>query len=198
MSPQTKTQFREQKAESRKAILSAALELFAKKGFSATRAEDIAKKANVSKGLIFVHFHTKEDILKTIFDEELERYLQDFALPKKGHATRENFVMLVNRWFEAIKNEPLFVRLSLQLNLDDEYRKFIQRKGKRYLEIYFKPLRGFLKELGSKTPELDLFLLSFIFDGITANYTVAPKLFPIDDIKNHVIKIFLSKWEHER
>jgi len=34
----------------------------------------------------------------------------------------------------------------------------------------------------------------FVFDGIVANYTVAPELFPIDAIMEHLIETLLLRW----
>src|SRR4051812_39872852 len=47
-------------AERRDAILSAALDEFAARGFAATRLEDVAKRADVAKGTIYLHFADKE------------------------------------------------------------------------------------------------------------------------------------------
>ncbi|MBZ0217025.1 MAG: TetR/AcrR family transcriptional regulator, partial [Fimbriimonadaceae bacterium] len=45
-------------------LMDAALELFMKKGFAATRVADIAARAGLSKGAIYLYFDSKEDILK--------------------------------------------------------------------------------------------------------------------------------------
>jgi hypothetical protein len=55
-------------------------------------------------------------------------------------------------------------------------------------------MRNVLVQLGSKNPDLDCYLLAVFFDGITANYTVGPELFPIDALKDHLVKILLSNW----
>lgn len=47
-------------------IISAAIEIFAEKGFSATTTSEIAKKAGVAEGTIFHHFKTKKDLLLAI------------------------------------------------------------------------------------------------------------------------------------
>ena len=87
------------------------------------------------------------------------------------------------------------MRLTLQLNLDDEYRKLLKKKGKQYFEATFTRLSKLIGQLGSDKPELDCFLLMFVFDGIVANYTVAPELFPIDAIMEHLIETLLLRWE---
>ena len=198
MSPRSKELSRRMKAESRSAIISAALELFAKKGFSATTTEQIAKKAKVSKGLIFTHFATKQEILLTIIDEEFGRLMLNFYEDAEARSPKERFIFLVDSWVNILKNKPLLVRLTLQLNLDDEYRKLMKKKGKQYVEIYFEKTRAFLIQLGSKNPDLDSYLLSVLFDGFASNYTVAPDLFPIDAIKDYFIEIMLSRWKRRK
>lgn len=50
-------------------IVSAALALFAEKGFSAARMEDIAARAGVSKGALYLYFPTKEDLFRAVVRE---------------------------------------------------------------------------------------------------------------------------------
>jgi AcrR family transcriptional regulator len=195
MSPRSKEMAKKMRGITRGAIISAALELFAKRGYSATKTEEIAKKARISKGLIFAHFPTKQDILFAILDEEIERILPESFKDNDPRPARERFVSLINSWLDVIKNERLLVRLVLQLNLDEEYRKVMKKKGKQYFEVTFTRLNKLIEQLGSDKPDLDCFLLMFVFDGIVANYTVAPELFPIDAIKDHLIDTLLSRWE---
>ena len=45
-------------------ILEAAIEEFAVRGYAQTRLEDVASRAGISKGLVYVYFHTKEELFK--------------------------------------------------------------------------------------------------------------------------------------
>jgi AcrR family transcriptional regulator len=47
-------------------VLDAALDLFLEKGFAATRVEDIARRAGLSKGAVYLYFQSKEKILEGI------------------------------------------------------------------------------------------------------------------------------------
>jgi AcrR family transcriptional regulator len=183
------------KAESRKAILNASLELFAKKGFSATTTDEIAKKAKVSKGLIFSHFSSKENLLISIMDEAIERWFPVLDKTDDNRPPKEKFISFIDSWLNFIRTEPYVVRLGLQLNMDDVYRKVITKRGNEYIKRYFGHMKRLLKQLGSKHPDLDCYLLMFFFDGVTANYTVAPELFPIDAIKNYFIDTLFLKWK---
>jgi AcrR family transcriptional regulator len=58
--------FRRRKAERPAEIVRAALEVFADKGFAAARLEEIAKRAGVSKGALYLYFETKEDLFRAV------------------------------------------------------------------------------------------------------------------------------------
>ena len=47
-------------------IAAAAFEAFAEKGYAATRIDDVAKRAGVSKGLTYLYYKTKEDLFKAV------------------------------------------------------------------------------------------------------------------------------------
>jgi len=47
-------------------IADAAFAAFAEKGYSATRIDDVAKRAGVSKGLTYLYYKTKEDLFKAV------------------------------------------------------------------------------------------------------------------------------------
>jgi AcrR family transcriptional regulator len=63
---------RERRKEARPGeLLDAALDLFVEKGFSATRAEEVAARAGVSKGTLFLYFQSKEDLFKAVVRENI-------------------------------------------------------------------------------------------------------------------------------
>jgi AcrR family transcriptional regulator len=196
MSPRSKKLSEEMRTKTREAILGASLELFAKRGYSATTTEQIARQAGISKGLIFTHFATKQDILLAIFDEQFERVMPQFFRDADRRPAKERLLSLIDAWLEFIKSDPLLVRFSLQLNLDDEYRELMKNeKTKAYFENFVAQMTKLIKDAGSDKPELDTFVFMFMFDGIVANYTVAPDLFPIDAIKDHLVDMVISRWK---
>jgi AcrR family transcriptional regulator len=56
----------EQKEQRKKQIIFVALDLFVKKGYAATKVSDIAKAANMSVGLLFHYFESKEKLLEEL------------------------------------------------------------------------------------------------------------------------------------
>ena len=60
----------ERTAERRAAIVEAAFDEFVARGFTATRIDDIAKRAGVAKGTIYLHFKDKEALFLAAVDED--------------------------------------------------------------------------------------------------------------------------------
>ena len=69
-----KPRFRRRKEDRPQEITAAALHAFAEKGYAATRVDDVAKKAGVSKGLLYLYFKTKEDLFKAV--------IRSFVVPR--------------------------------------------------------------------------------------------------------------------
>jgi AcrR family transcriptional regulator len=69
-------------------IVAAALDQFAERGFAATRLDDVAARAGVSKGTLYLYFDSKEELFKAVVRESLlpniarvEALVADFAGP---------------------------------------------------------------------------------------------------------------------
>jgi AcrR family transcriptional regulator len=58
--------YRRRKEERPQEITAAAFDAFAEKGFAGTRVDDVAKRAGVSKGLLYLYFKTKEELFKAV------------------------------------------------------------------------------------------------------------------------------------
>ena len=71
-------------AERRAAILAAALDEFAARGFAATRLDDVAQRAGVAKGTIYLHFADKETLFQELIRAELSPVVG--ALVNASHA----------------------------------------------------------------------------------------------------------------
>jgi AcrR family transcriptional regulator len=52
-------------------ILAAALDCFAERGFAATRLEDVAQRAGVTKGTLYLYFASKEELFKAVVREAI-------------------------------------------------------------------------------------------------------------------------------
>ena len=98
---------RERRKEARPGeLLDAALDLFVEKGFAATRAEEVAARAGVSKGTLFLYFQSKEELFKAVVRENLsgrfKEWGEEFETFEGSAADMVAYCM--NVWWERVGN----------------------------------------------------------------------------------------------
>jgi len=64
-----------EKSDKRERILRAAVKVFARKGFYASRVSEIAKAAGVADGTIYLYFKSKDELLTSLFEDRITRLL---------------------------------------------------------------------------------------------------------------------------
>jgi len=104
---QTPTRHRRKDARPQE-LLQAALELFVEKGFSATRSEQVAARAGVSKGTLYLYFPSKQELFKAVVRTRLS------ALIAEGQQIVEHFdgpsaallQTLMQSWWQRVGSTP--------------------------------------------------------------------------------------------
>ncbi len=87
-------------------LLDAALDLFVAKGFAATRAEEVAAKAGVSKGTLFLYFKSKEELFEAVVRETIGNQINQ-GLAEVESFDGETIDMLkfaMFAWWERVGN----------------------------------------------------------------------------------------------
>ena len=98
---------RERRKEARPGeLLDAALDLFVDKGFAATRVEEVAVRAGVSKGTLFLYFPSKEDLFKAVVRESITGRFTEWAdmLEHYEGNTCDLVRECLTQWWERIGN----------------------------------------------------------------------------------------------
>ena len=80
-------------------IITAALEVFADRGFAATKLEDVARKAGVTKGTIYLYFANKEALFKALIRQTIVPVIA------KGEAIAQSFTGSARELFERLVRE---------------------------------------------------------------------------------------------
>ena len=96
---------RERRKEARPGeLLDAALDLFVEKGFAATRVEEVAARAGVSKGTLFLYFASKDELFKAVVRESISgRFVEwnsEFGEFKGSSCDMLAYCM--NSWWERV------------------------------------------------------------------------------------------------
>ncbi|RZA08267.1 MAG: TetR/AcrR family transcriptional regulator [Proteobacteria bacterium] len=103
-----------QKEETHERIVRAALHLFERRGFAATRTQDIAEEAGISHGSIFVHFKTRDELLVHVCLRFLTAVDARTREALRGCASLESF--LQGHLEALVPSEALYTRLLQELS----------------------------------------------------------------------------------
>jgi AcrR family transcriptional regulator len=89
-------------------ILSAALASFAERGFAATRLDDVAARAGITKGTLYLYFDSKEELFKAVVRQELVPNLESAeAMVAGSTAPSLDLLEQLVRGFARIIQSPL-------------------------------------------------------------------------------------------
>ncbi len=99
ISRRPKPRWRRRKNARPEEIIQAALEVFADRGFAATKLEDVARKAGVTKGTIYLYFANKEALFKALIRETIVPVIA------QGEALAQSFTGSARELFERLVRE---------------------------------------------------------------------------------------------
>jgi AcrR family transcriptional regulator len=95
----------ERAAERRAAIVAAALDEFVARGFTATRLDDVAKRAGVAKGTIYLHFKDKEALFEELVRTAIVPVVERITTPPPLRGSiRDALQLFANTFIREVAN----------------------------------------------------------------------------------------------
>jgi AcrR family transcriptional regulator len=115
------------KAQTRSCLLEAAARVYARFGFAGATLEEVASDAGFTKGAVYAHFGSKENLLLALVEEHLAgQVAEQLELFDRDRVTWERPLAGSERWMESLQREPdrfrLFVELWAQAQRDEPLR----------------------------------------------------------------------------
>jgi len=104
------TETRQRRKEARPAeLMAAALDLFVERGYAATKLDDVAAKAGVSKGTLYLYFDSKEALFKAVIEQGIVPMLDEGEVLIQQHQVdaRSLLQMLLLRWWQLLGETSL-------------------------------------------------------------------------------------------
>ncbi len=126
------------KQDKRIRILKAAVKVFAKKGFYNAKVTDIAQKARVADGTIYLYFKNKDDILISIFEEEMGKIISKAQKEiDAGNGIVEKINIFVQAHLIFVKTNPKLAQVfQLELRQSNRFiKEYTGSKLKEYLNL---------------------------------------------------------------
>ncbi|HUS18538.1 MAG TPA: TetR/AcrR family transcriptional regulator [Terriglobales bacterium] len=126
-------------------ILQSAIAVFAEHGYFSSRISDIAKKAKVADGTIYLYFKNKEQILMAALDFAFDTFMQTARTELSGISDpREKLRRLAFLHLDRLgANRGLAMVVQTELR---QSAKFLSAFSHRHMVAYFDLIRGILRE----------------------------------------------------
>jgi len=106
----------------RQAILKAARRLFLEKGFRHVTVESISRKADISKGAVYLHFKSKEEIYTQILLNDVERHQKQMSgILKEGQSAVESMLRLAQSYVDFFLNDRELFRILMNYMLHTDH-----------------------------------------------------------------------------
>jgi AcrR family transcriptional regulator len=184
--PRSATANQEMRERSRERILTAALEVFAQKGYEAASISDITARAGVSRGLVSYYFSSKDQLAA----ELLDRWLDGIAaiLTIEGTPDERLAGIIDGALLAAATTLPiqrLAITLMMQPTTHDVFAQVEADKSARLAQVE-DAIRSVFAARGAPDPALEEMLLRATLEGITVKLAIYPHTFPLEQIRHRL------------
>lgn len=184
-------------SDKRRRILDAAVKVFAEKGFFQARVSDIARKAGVADGTIYLYFKNKDDLLISIFEEKMKEINVKFreALASETDPL-ERFRKLIAMHLAGFQAYPeLAAVLQVELRQSSRFmREYKKVELKKYLDLMGDVVQeGQARGVFRKDVPLGL-VKRFIFgtlDEVVSTWVMAGRSYDLESLTDPLTDLFV-------
>jgi AcrR family transcriptional regulator len=178
---QTKHQQRTE--ATRRALLEAALRIFARDGFEASRIEDIAGATGHTRGAFYAHFNSKEDLFFALFEQQAGDRLRDLRSRLERCADSAGRLRALRKFYVTRASDRQWALLSLEFKLfalrHPKLRARLARTHRRIREsLKLETIGELIPELmktGRESRELRRVALEAVLNGLVLEHAYDPE-----------------------
>jgi AcrR family transcriptional regulator len=186
-SSQANEQMREQ---SRERILTAALEVFAEKGYHSATISDITARAGVSRGLITYYFPGKQDLA----EELLGRYLDGLmALVGVTGTPDERLAAMIDGILGAVASSLPVQQMALTLMLHPSTHPLfaqVEHRKEEQVTVLEDTLRALFAERGAADPALEEVMFRSVMEGVIFKASVYRDGYPLERVRTRLFEMY--------
>ena len=189
---------RADKADKRDAILRAAIETFAARGFFNAQVADVARSAGVAAGTVYLYFRGKDDLLISIFERTMTDAIaagRDSVAAKPGAVERLREIARLH--FERLgRDRNLAVVFQVELR---QSTKFMEQFSATYLREYLGIIRDVIAQGQAQgafrqgiNPTLAAKMFFGVLDEMATNWILSRRKYSLAAQADAVVDIFVG------
>ncbi|MEA2696524.1 MAG: TetR/AcrR family transcriptional regulator, fatty acid metabolism regulator protein [Myxococcales bacterium] len=184
--------------DKRQRILDAAVQVFARKGFFASRISDIATAAGIADGTVYLYFESKDNILIKLFDEVMGEHIEAARQEAKRvvDAAAQLRVIADHHLGLLGRNPDLAVVFQVEVR---QSTKFMELFTASWLMEYFDIVEAAIEagqKQGTFRKDLSRKLATHAFfgalDALVTSWVLARNAFDLMELAGPVVELFLT------
>nr|WP_251030428.1 TetR/AcrR family transcriptional regulator [Bacillus sp. ISL-35] len=178
--------------EKEKAIIEAAIKLYATKGFASTSIQEIVTESGISKGAFYLYFKSKEALLIAILEYYFDYIQKKLAVFENDNLPpREKFTLQLTALFNTMIEHKEFIIMQSReqaIPLNEEVKELMIRKYYEAQMFY----QGSLRAIYGKRAEPHLWDMALMLEGFFNSYIKLllfnPEGFKIDELVGYILR----------
>jgi TetR/AcrR family fatty acid metabolism transcriptional regulator len=184
--------------DKRQRILDAAVRVFSKKGFFASRVSDVAAAARVADGTVYLYFRNKDDILVNLFDDVMSEHLAAAREAiSKAADTPGRLRIIADHHLGLLGGNPeLAVVFQVELRQSTKFMELFTASWlKDYFDIVEKAMEAGQRD-GSVRKDLPRRLAAHAFfgslDALVTSWVLSRNAFNLAELAGPMVELFLT------
>ena len=182
----------------RDAILRAAIDVFADRGYFNAQVADVARAAGVAAGTVYLYFRSKDDLLISIFERGMREALSEgravVAALEDPQERLRRFARLHLERLGRDRNLAIVFQVELRQST-----KFMERFSATLLRDYLGLIRGTIADgqrvgrfRGDIKPTVAAKMLFGALDEMATNWILSRRRYPLEADADAVVDLFLN------
>jgi TetR/AcrR family fatty acid metabolism transcriptional regulator len=182
----------------RDAILRAAIDVFAERGFFNAQVADVARAAGVAAGTVYLYFRSKDDLLASIFERAMREAFAEgraeLAGVREPSERLRRFARLHLAWLGRDRNLAIVFQVELRQSV-----KFMERLSSSLLRDYLGQLRAAIvdgQRSGVFRADVNATIAAKMFfgalDEMATNWILSRRRYSLEADADQIVDLFLT------
>ncbi len=184
--------------EKNQVILDAAVKTFARSGYHRTRISDIAGQAGVADGTVYIYFNNKEDILISLFQNLMTRFVKELR-SELAHCrnTNEKLETIIDYHLRTLGSKPEQARVTqIELRqIDQNINEGISKPLMSYFQLIEEVIEEgkkqalYRQEIDTRTARKVIF---GAIDEVVTCWVMSTKPYQLSNLKNPLFELLVK------
>ncbi|MFT4545952.1 MAG: AcrR family transcriptional regulator [Bacteroidia bacterium] len=190
MAPRSEEQFAQIREERKHQILEAALHVFAEDSYHGASMAAVAKRAKVSKGLIYNYFKSKEEILISLVVDVFDEVMGQLDLNLGEPLTKDRFIQVIDKSIDEVVKNPQRWKLYTSLSFQPDVTPILMEQIMPNIQPFMISVSNYFVAKGHEDPMTMMRYYSAVLDGVQMHILMDLENFPIEKVKQMMIDQF--------